>query len=271
MRKICVINQKGGIGKTTTALNLAAGLSRFDKKVLLIDLDPQSNIELSITLENSLTVYDYLFEDVIYTECLTSIGKNLDLIRGDKEIVYTDQDILNEKQGEVRIKNRLEMIKGYDYVIFDCGPSMSAINRCALMYSSEVIIPTSSDYLGYESLKKMIKTIKQFTDRHSLNLSVSKIVPTLYDRRNKICNTILKKLQNDFYQYISNPINLNSKVKEAPMNKKSIFKYAPSSQGAKDYMALVKDVLNDEAKYGEKDSSLGEFVETKKAVIGAKE
>lgn len=267
MRKICVINQKGGIGKTTTALNLAAGLSRFDRKVLLIDLDPQSNIELSISLENSRTVYDFLFEDILFSECLNNLGKNLDMIKGDKDIVYTDQDILNEKQGDVRLKNRFNTIKGYDYVIFDCGPAMSSINRIALMYSNEVIVPTSADYLGYESLKKMVVTVKEFTDRHSIDLSISKIVPTLYDKRNKICNLILKKLQNEFYQYVSNPINLNSKVKEAPMHKKSIFKHAPSSQGAKDYLMLVKDVLNDEAKHGEKDSSLGEFAEENKAVV----
>ncbi len=267
MRKICVINQKGGIGKTTTALNLAAGLSRFDRKVLLIDLDPQSNIELSISVDNSKTAYDFLFEDVLYTECINSIGKNLDIIKGDKDVVYTDQDILNEKSGEVRIKNRFNTIKGYDYVIFDCGPSMSSINRCALLYSSEVIIPTSSDYLGFESLKKMIKTMKEFSDRHSHDIIISKIIPTLFDRRNKICNTILKKIQNEFYQYASNPVNLNSKLKEAPMHKKSIFKYAPSSAGAKDYLMLVKDVLNDEGKLGEKNASIGEYVEEKKAVV----
>lgn len=271
MRKICVINQKGGIGKTTTALNLAAGLSRFDRRVLLIDLDSQSNIELSINLENSKTVYDFLFEEVLFSECISNIGKNLDMIKGDKDIIYAEQEILEKKSGEVEIKNRFSTIKGYDYVIFDCGPSMSAINRSALLYSSEVVIPTSADYLGYESLKKMLVTLKQFVDRNSHDLSISKIVPTLYDKRNKICNTILKNIQNEYYQYASKPINLNSKLKEAPMNKKSIFKYAPSSSGAKDYMALVKDILSDESKYAEREASLGEFVNNKKVKANMKE
>ena len=266
MRKICVINQKGGIGKTTTALNIAAGLSRFDKKILLIDLDPQSNIELSINLENSYTVYDFLFEDVIFTECINTIGKNLDMIRGDKEIIYTEKDILNEKEGETRIKNRFNTIKGYDYIIFDCGPSMSAINRCALLFANEVIIPTSADYLGYESLRKMIATIKKFADRHSHKLSISKIVPTFFDKRNKICKTILNTLQSEYYQHVSNPINMNSKLKEAPMNKKSIFSYAPSSSGAKDYLALTKSVLNDESKFRATGIGVGESNDKEAAV-----
>jgi chromosome partitioning protein len=271
MRKICVINQKGGIGKTTTALNIAAGLSRFDRKVLLIDIDSQSNIELSIDLDNSRTVYDFLFEEVNYTECLNSMGKNLDMIKGDKDIIYTEQEILEKKNGEIDIKNRLSTIKGYDYVIFDCGPSMSAINRSALLYSSEVIIPTSADYLGYESLKKMLVTLKSFVDRSSHDLRISKIVPTLFDKRNKICKTILKKIQNEYYQYASNPINLNSKLKEAPMHKKSIFKYAPSSPGAKDYMALVKEILSDESKFNEKSVVLDEFVAAKTSKAKMKE
>ena len=261
MRKICVINQKGGIGKTTTALNIAAGLSRFDKKVLLIDLDPQSNIELSVNLDNDLTTYDFLFEDVAHSECVNKLGKNLELIKGDKDVTYAEQDILNEKEGETRIKNRFGNLTGYDYVIFDCGPSMSAINRCALLFSNEVVIPTSTDYLGFESLKKMVNTITGFAQRWSHEIIISKIVPTMYDKRNKICNTILKKMQNDFYKYTSRPINMNSKIKEAPMNKKSIFKYAPSSTGAKDYLALVKEILSDESKYSTKATQLGEYVE----------
>lgn len=264
MRKICVINQKGGIGKTTTALNIAAGISRFEKKVLLIDLDPQSNIELSITLTSEKTAYHFLFEDKPLAECINNLGKNLDMVKGDKDIVYTDQDILNNKQGEIRIKNRFATIKDYDYVIFDCGPSMSAINRCALLYVDEVIVPTSSDYLGYESLKKMMNTLQEFSQRNSHKLIVSKIVPTLYDQRNNICKDTLKKLQNEYYQVVSNPINLNSKLKEAPMHKMSIFKYAPSSPGAKDYLALVQDIISDEQKHGTKETHLSEYTTRKK-------
>ncbi|MGM5484575.1 MAG: ParA family protein [Nanobdellota archaeon] len=270
MRKICVINQKGGIGKTTTALNLAAGLSRFDRKVLLIDLDPQSNIELSIPLENSLTAYDFLFEEVLLSECVNRAGKNLDIVRGDKDIVYAEQDVLNEKEGMTRIKNRLNTIEEYDYVIFDCGPSMSTINRCALLYSNEVLIPTSSDYLGYESLIKMVKTIEHFSDRFSHELYVSKIIPTLFDKRNKICHAVLRDIRNEYYQYVSEPININSKLKEAPMKKKSIFSYDKNSAGAKDYMSLVKSVLNDEPKHST-DSSLDSYTNKTKKEITAED
>ncbi len=260
MRKICVINQKGGVAKTTTSLNLAAGLARADRKVLLMDLDPHSNIELSIKLENSYTACDYLFEGVILSECLNKAGKNFDVVRGDERLLFAENE-LNNQDYAAKIRVKLDKITGYDYIIFDCGPNISVLNKFFLLFSSEVIIPVSTDYLGYESLIKMVHFIKEFEDYNEHILRVSKIVPTLYDKRNKICNTILEKMQNNFYGSISAPIRVNSKLKEAPMNKKSIFSYAKNSSGAVDYNALVQGVLMDESKYLEK-SPLAEVSES---------
>ncbi|MBU1201926.1 MAG: ParA family protein [Nanoarchaeota archaeon] len=243
MRKICVINQKGGVGKTTSALNLAAGLSRSEKKVLLVDIDPQSNIELSMTLESSWTIYDFIFEGVALSECINSLGKNLDLVRGDGRVLRA------EHSEPEKILGRLKLIDNYDYVIFDCGPSMTAINKVVMLYCKEAVIPTSTDYLGYESLTRMVKFLEEFADFNDHDIKLSKVVPTFFDVRNKICSLMLDKINNEFYQYISAPIRVNSKLKEAPMKKMSIFKYDPKSSGAKDYWALVQSVLCDEINY----------------------
>jgi len=242
LRKICIINQKGGVGKTTTAVSLSAGLSRSERKVLLVDLDPQSNLELSINLERSWTIYDYLFEGVALSECINKMGTNLFLIRGDQRIMRAEQ------QDPEKVIEKLNQIKGYDYVIFDCGPSMTAINRAALLFANEAIVPTTTDYLGFESIKKMQTYLEEFADYHNHNIKLTKVVPTFFDVRNKICSNMLDKINNEYYQYVSSPVRINSKLKEAPMNKMSIFKYAPKSSGAKDYWALVQSVICDEKK-----------------------
>ncbi|OVE74647.1 hypothetical protein BVX95_01585 [archaeon D22] len=247
MRKIIVINQKGGVAKTSTAINLAAGLARNDKKVLLVDLDPQGNIGTSIIESSDMGTYDFLFENSIFEQCITKAGTNMDVMTANESLTKAEFQLLQRKNPTNLIKEKFAKVKGYDYLIIDCAPSLGILNLNAMLYADEAIIPASTDPLGIDALKKIMWTIESINDQYLHNLQVTKIVPTLFDKRNKICKETLSKMQNGYYSKITNPVRVCSKVKEAPNHKKSIYAYDNNSRGAQDYRQLTQQVLQDEA------------------------
>jgi chromosome partitioning protein len=250
MRKIAVINQKGGVGKTTTTVNLGAGLARQGKKVLIIDLDPQANISTSLHTESLKSMHDFLIEGAELDECITRLGKDLDILKSKSNLTKAEMIMVGEASRETILKRKFEQIKGYDYVLIDCPPSMGLLSQNALLYAEEAIIPASCDVLGIDALKKMISNIQNLNSVFDANIRITKIIPTMYDRRNKICVKTLAEMQNLFYELVSDPIRVNSKLKEAPAAKKSIFAYDKSSRGAEDYGKLVKSVIRDEKRVG---------------------
>ncbi|MBN1275697.1 AAA family ATPase [Candidatus Woesearchaeota archaeon] len=248
MRKICIINQKGGVGKTTTAVNLAAGLARQGKKVLLIDLDAQGNIQTSIGATSQKSLYHLLIENAEPNECISMLGKNLDILRSDETLTKAETMITKLPESNTSVlKEKLAEINGYDYILIDCAPSLGILNQNAMLYADEAIIPASTDHLGLDALTKMLEAVQNLNDYFDHHLRITRIVPTLYDARVKTCKESLQHLQNDHYELLAEPIRTNSKLKEAPKAMQSIFKYAPSSRGAKDYASLVSAVLSDEA------------------------
>lgn len=248
MRKICIINQKGGVAKTTTTISLAAGLSRKGKKVLVLDLDAQGNIGVSLRAQGVKDMYDFLINGSDYRECVTHLGENLDIITSKETLTKAEFILVGENNRENILRNKMKEIKGYDYIILDCSPSLGLLNQNALLAADEAIIPTSTDYLGYKALKKMILAIDSLNNVFDHDCKVTKIVPTMYDKRLKICRQILSDITNDYYGIVSNPINVSSKLKEAPGKGESIFKYAKGSRAAKDYQSVVNSVIQDELK-----------------------
>jgi len=250
MRKIAIFNQKGGVGKTTTAISLAAGLSRNNKRVLLIDLDPQGDISTCHNTDAQYNLYHFLMEDAELKECISRVGKNLEILHCDHKLAEVEHKISKERESSKFFEKKFSQISDYDYIILDCSPSWRLLNKNALEYASEVIIPASTDVLGYASLEKTIKRIVEFNNLNHHTEFVSSILPTMFDKRNRVCNEVLFKMRKEFTPLlVAEPVRINSKLKEAPKSKMSIFTYDKKSTGAEDYWKFVKLVLENEFMY----------------------
>ena len=246
MRRICVINQKGGVGKTTTAVNLAAGLARKGRKVLLIDLDPQGSTTFSLKYSSNRDLFDYLTGGTTLKECVVNLGKNLDLLGTKENLAEMEKVLANDKSTAMRVGEKLSRINGYDYVIFDTSPSLSLMNVSVILASTEALVPSSTDVLGLRGTTNTLQLIESVNQRYGHSMKVTKIVPTMYDQRNKICRRMLEIMNNIYYDVISDPIRVNATLKEAPEHHQSIFSYDVRSRGAEDYGKLVVQVMNDE-------------------------
>ncbi len=242
MRTICVINHKGGVGKTTTAVNLAAGLSRRDKKVLLIDLDPQSNVSLSLKVDAEYNLYDALKGGIPISRCIHGMGTNFDIIISRENLVKAEHYLASQSASRLLLKELLSTLEGYDYILVDCPPSLGILNQNVLAFCREAFIPTSTDFLGLDALQKMQVIVSRINETYGHDIKITKVIPTMYDKRTKSCKEALQSMQQLFPGRVAEPIHLNSKLKEAPRYGMSIFKYARSSSGARDYGKLVENV-----------------------------
>jgi len=268
MRKIAVMNQKGGVGKTTTAINLAAGLAIKGKNVLLLDLDPQGHVANFFPDETyKKNMFELLTNGATYDECIIRAGENLSVIKSSKEMRGAELILFQKKDNAAnKLGEKLESLKGFDYVIADCPPSVGIVTQNAMNYCDEAFIPVSADPLGIDGLKKILFTLQEFNAHAIEPIRISRIIPTLYDKRNKICKDSLNELQNEFYELTTEPIHINSKLKEAPLHHKSIFTYAKNSRGAKDYAMLVDNVLHEEIRV-----SAAEKTASKHGAVAAEE
>ncbi|MFH0925594.1 MAG: ParA family protein [bacterium] len=250
---ISIVNQKGGCGKTTTTINLSACLSGLNKKVLIIDLDPQGHSSLGFGLDItslSNSIYDILIDasDGFHNleEVIVNIDRDLDLAPAEIILSAVEQKLAGVEGRELRLANSLETLTvNYDFIIIDCPPSVGLLTFNALLASNRVIIPVEMSSLSLFGLKEVFKTIDMIKEKlgHQLN---SRILATIYDRRTTIAQKILTELHATYNNILYNTvIHQSVKLKEAVSLGVPITKYAPSSMGFKDYYSLAREVVAD--------------------------
>ena len=241
-RAIAVLNQKGGTAKTTTALSVAAGFAELGFSTLLVDLDPQGNVGVSLGVSSPRTVYHMLVEGLSAQACTTPARPNLDVITADEGLAFAEIAMarMEEKDRAGCLDRAMASLQGYSYVIFDCAPALSILNHNALFYAGEVLIPVSCDYLSLVGVKQVLRTLRRVTEETGRPVRVAGVLPTFYDVRNRLALEALNYLRKTFGSRALPPVRVNTKLAEAPSKKKTIFEYAPDSHGARDYIRVVE-------------------------------
>ena len=246
---LAIANQKGGVGKTTTAVNLAAALGVLEKKVLLVDADPQANatsaIGFSVTPENQ-GIYELILQSVEVSKIIIKTkSPNVKLIPSHINLVGAEIELINKNKREFMLKNGLEkIIDDYDFIIIDCAPSLGLITLNALTAADSVIIPIQCEYFALEGLGKLLNTIKSVQKTHNQLLDIEGLLLTMYDVRLRLSNQVVEEVKKHFGKMAFRTIiQRNIKLSEAPSYGEDIISYDASSRGAKGYLSLANELI----------------------------
>jgi chromosome partitioning protein len=241
MRKIAIVGFKGGIGKTTTCVNLGAALALRGRRILLIDTDTQAN--LSITL--GINKYDRSLADVLMRrakaeECVLPARKNLDLLPSNIALFKAQQRMVLEMAREEIFVELFNGLDGYDYQLLDCAPSLSLLTVNSMAYAEEVFIPVSMEMLALAGARQFMTYLRTISRMLGRGAVIRLIVPTFYDPRRRVSEVVLRSLMKDFGSRVTHPIRIDTLLSEAPGAGKTIFEYARRSRGARDYARLAE-------------------------------
>ena len=260
MRTIAFMNQKGGVGKTTTTVNLGAALAELGQKVCLIDLDPQAHLTINYGVEPSpdmVSLYHVLVEERAFLEAIHIIDENIALVPSSIDLAAAEIELVSVLGREKLLKDRIEAAQhDFDFILLDCPPSLGLLTINALAVATEVIIPMQPHFLSLQGVGKLLETVSLVNRRMNPKLKVSGIVLTMFDSQTKLSNEVVNDLNGFIEQakgqnlpwsdarIFKSKIRRNIKLAESPSFGQTILKYEPSSNGAHDYRALAKEVLS---------------------------
>lgn len=256
MKILAITNQKGGVGKTTTCVNLAASLASLGKQVLLIDLDPQGNASTGSGIDKAHlkhSIYHVLIGAKSLKEVVVSCEKGgFDIAPSNRELAGAEVELVNELARETRLKQAIIKLAGvYDYVLLDCPPALNLVTVNALTAASAVMIPMQCEYYALEGLSDLVNTIKKVRAHLNPTLEIEGLLRTLFDTRNMLAQQVSAQLIGHFGEKVYKTIiPRNIRLAEAPSYGMSVLNYDKNSKGAHAYLELAKEIMNKESKNG---------------------
>ena len=246
---ITIANQKGGVGKTTTVVNLATALASIDKKVLIIDMDPQGNLSTGMGVEKvkrEKGVYNILIDNLSINDAVIKTEiPNLNLIPSNEDLLGIDIELSNESDRVMRLKKALEDLNSYDYILLDCPPSLSLLTLNALVASTGALVPLQAEFYALEGLSQLLKTIEDIKNSVNHNLMLEGVIITMFDGRNNLSNQVEQDVRSYLgTEVFTTKIPRNIRLSEAPSHGLPALIYDHKCSGSAAYINLAREVLN---------------------------